>query len=176
MHVVAGHLRASRAAIPVARTTFSSWLPSLSRSTTHAAYRTIAGSPATTAIRTVVANELDTVFVEISLSTGKLGWPRVFGVTRPLCVHCRALPGAGGVRGDCAVTDQRFCSRLSCSASIAAPKPLPAGTRTRKIHMRRTVVHCRVEVRCLIPPAELGQSGGAVGFPFTWVVRKAAEE
>lgn len=175
MQVVAGHLRASRAAIPVVRTTFSSWLPSLSRSTTHAAHRTITGSPATAAIRTVVANELDTVFVEISVSTRKLAWPRVFGVTRPLCLHCRALPGAGGVRCDCAATDQRLCSRLSCSASIAA-RPLPAGTWTRKIHMRRTVVHCRVEVRCLMPPAELGHSGGAVVFPFNWDVRKAAEE
>jgi hypothetical protein len=126
-------------------------------------------------LETVEANELDTVFVEISVSIGKVAWPKVFGVTRPLCVRRRALPGAGGVRCDCAVTDQCSCSRLSCTAATAA-RPLPAGTWTRKIHMRRTVVHYRVEVRCLMPPAELGQSGGAVVFPFTWDVRKAAEE
>jgi hypothetical protein len=111
-----------------------------------------------------VANELDTVFVEISASTRKIGLAK--GIRR-YATTLRALPGiprAGGVRCDCAVTDQRFCSRLSCSASIAA-RPLPAGTWTRKIHMRRTVVHCRVEVRYLMPPAELGQSGGSGGLP-----------
>jgi hypothetical protein len=53
----------------------------------------------------------------------------------------------------------------------------PTGRRlTRKIHLRRAVVHCRVEVRCVMPPAELGQSGGAVVFPLNWDVRKAADE
>lgn len=69
MHVVAGHLR---------------------RSTTHAAHRTIAGSPATAAI---LANELDTVFVEISVSTRKIGLAKGIWSYAPAL---RALPGITG--------------------------------------------------------------------------------
>jgi hypothetical protein len=91
MQVVAGHLRASRAAIPVVRTTFSSWLPSLSRSTTHAAYRTIAGSPATAAIRTVVATRYSV--------RGNLGIDQEIGLAKGIWRYAPTLPALPGITG-----------------------------------------------------------------------------
>ncbi|MGA7132279.1 MAG: helix-turn-helix domain-containing protein [Mycobacterium sp.] len=51
-------------------------------------------------------------------------------------------------------------------------RPTGYGAWTRKNHIRRAVVHSRVEVRCVMPPAEFDQSDGAVGPPFSRDLRK----
>jgi hypothetical protein len=125
MHVVAGHLR---------------------RSTTHAAYRTIAGSPATAAIRTVVANELDTVFVEISVSTRKTGLAKGIWCYAPTL---RALPAHYRVLVMCAATAPPRTSAFA-QDSRAVPRSRPDPYRLALGPARSTCVAqlCTVGSKC----------------------------
>jgi hypothetical protein len=92
-------------------------VPKLSRSTTDAAYRIVAGSLADSRDPgRLLGNELDAALAENLGVDRKLAWPTEFGVTRSLCAQCGALLGCWW----CALRPRRhptssLCSRLSRS-------------------------------------------------------------